>query len=175
MIIESSVRYDGYYKLFDLNVMTKSRNIVSRELLVAKDGVGALVYNTVLKKYVLTSQWRPCLDGDLIEIVGGSIDEKGGDPIEAVKKEVLEEVGYKSDKIVFIDDFYVSPGTLTEKVSVYYIEVSEKLNSGGGSIEEDEEIDVIYMTENELLNTKFYDAKTIISLNWLKNKLKYEY
>jgi ADP-ribose pyrophosphatase len=171
MIVSRDVRYKGYYQLDDLSVITKKEKVVSRELLLTKDGVGALVYDTNLKKYVLTSQWRPCLNKPLIEVVGGSIDEKDGDPIEAIKKEVEEEIGYKTDKLVFIDDCFVSPGTITEFVKVYYIEVSEMISSGGGSEDEDEEIDIVYMTLEELLKTKFYDAKTIIAINWLKSKL----
>jgi nudix-type nucleoside diphosphatase (YffH/AdpP family) len=171
MIINRDIKYKGYYQLDDLSIMTKKEKLISRELLLTKDGVGALVYDTKLDRYVLISQWRPCLDKTMVEIVGGSIDEKGGDPIEAIKKEVEEEIGYKTDNLLFIDDCFVSPGSTTEFVKVYYIEVSEKTCSGGGSEIEDEELDVVYMTREELLTTKFYDAKTIIAINWLKCKL----
>lgn len=169
MIVERETKHNGYYQLDNLSVKMKDK-IVSRELLLNKDGIAALVYDKLKDKYIFVSQWRPCLDGNLIEVVGGSIDDIGGDPIEAARKEVLEEIGYDCDKIEFIDECYVSPGTITEFIKIFYIEVSNKVNKGGGSEEEDEVIDLIEMNYNEVINYKFKDAKTIIAVNWLKNK-----
>jgi ADP-ribose pyrophosphatase len=169
MIVGRELKHKGYYQLDELSVKMGDK-IVSRELLTTKNGVGSLVFNKVTQKYIFVSQWRPCLNDNLLEIVGGSIDEVGGDPIEAIKKEVEEEIGYECDSIEFIDECYVSPGTITEFVKIYYIEVSNKINDGGGSDEEDEVLDVIEMTYDEIVNYKFKDAKTIISINWIKNK-----
>ena len=171
MIVGRELKYKGYYQLDDLSVEMGDK-IVSRELLINKDGVGALVFDKIKKTYLFISQWRPCLNDNLLEIVGGSIDEIGGDPIEAIKKEVEEEIGYECDHIEFIDECYVSPGAITEFIKIYYIEVSNKVNDGGGCDEEDEVLDVIEMTYNEIINYKFKDAKTLIAINWIKNKYK---
>ena len=44
----------------------------------------------------------------------------------------MEETGYKVDMITPIMDFYSSPGRTTEVISLFYCEVSEKVNEGGG-------------------------------------------
>lgn len=168
MIVGREVKHKGYYQLDDLSVKTKGGKYINRELLINKDGVCSLVYDNIKDKFVFTSQWRPCMNDKMVEIVGGSIDEKNGCPIKAIEAEVLEEIGYKSDNITFIEDCYVSPGTITEFIKIYYIEVSDQVSDGGGHIDEDEEIDVIYMSLEEVLNYKFYDAKTIIAVNWLR-------
>jgi ADP-ribose pyrophosphatase len=167
MILKRDVKFLGYYKLEELTIKQKQNNIIKREFLTNKDGVAAIVYNSENDKYVFVSQWRPCSEKNMIEVVAGSIEE-GETPIEAVEKEVLEEIGYKVDKIIKLNSFYVSPGTVKEKVHLFFIVVSEKVNDGGGKKEEQEELDVIYYDYDEVINMKFLDAKTIIAQNWLK-------
>jgi len=170
MIIKTDTKYNGYYKVDNITYQTSNGSLIDRELIVKKDGVGALVYDTRIEKYILTSQWRPCSNDKVVEIVGGSIDGVDIGLVESIEKEILEEIGYKIDRIKSIDSCYVSPGSMTEMVYIYYVEVSEMITSGGGSIEEGEEIDIIYMTKEQLLSSKFYDAKTIIAVNWLRIK-----
>jgi ADP-ribose pyrophosphatase len=167
MILKRDIKFLGYYKLEELTIKQKQNNIIKREFLTNKDGVAAIVYNTEIDKYVFISQWRPCSEKNMIEVVAGSIED-GETPIQAIEKEVLEEVGYKIDKIQKINSFYVSPGTIKEKVHLFFVAVSEKLNDGGGKKEEQEELDVIYYDYDEVINMIFLDAKTIIAQNWLK-------
>lgn len=167
MITNRDVKFSGYYQLEELTIKQKQNNIIKREFLTNKDGVAAIVYNSENDKYVFVSQWRPCSEKNMIEVVAGSIEE-GETPIEAVEKEVLEEIGYKVDKIIELNSFYVSPGTVKEKVHLFFVVVSEKVNDGGGKKEEQEELDVIYYDYDEVINMKFLDAKTIIAQNWLK-------
>lgn len=167
MILKRDIKFLGYYKLEELTIKQKQNNIIKREFLTNKDGVAAIVYNTEIDKYIFVSQWRPCSERNMVEIVAGSIED-GETPNEAIKKEILEEVGYKVDKIKKINSFYVSPGTVQEKVHLFFVAVSEKLNDGGGKKEEQEELDVIYYDYDEVINMIFLDAKTIIAQNWLK-------
>lgn len=143
MILKRDIKFSGYYQLEELTIKQKTNNIVKREFLRNKDGVAAIVYNTKIDKYIFISQWRPCYEKEMIEVVDGSI-ENNETPIEAIEKEVLEEVGYKIDKIKKINSFYVSPGVVGEKVHLFFVIVSEKVSDGGGNKEENEELDVIY-------------------------------
>ena len=52
--------------------------------------------------------------------------------IEAIKREIMEETGYKVDTVNHLQDFYTCPSRLDEIISVFYVEVSEKVNEGGG-------------------------------------------
>jgi ADP-ribose pyrophosphatase len=167
MITKIDVKFSGYYQLEELTIKQKENNIIKREFLRNKDGVAAIVYNTEIDKYIFVSQWRICSEKNMTEVVAGSIEE-GESPIQAIEKEVLEEVGYKVDRVKKINSFYVSPGTIKEKVHLFFVTVSEKVNNGGGKIEENEELDVIYYNYDEVIIKKFLDAKTIIAQNWLK-------
>jgi ADP-ribose pyrophosphatase len=48
------------------------------------------------------------------------------------------------------------------------MEVSKKIGAGGGVPGELEEIDTIEMDREELMTTRFKDAKTIIAVNWAR-------
>ena len=76
----------------------------------------------------------------MVEIVAGKIDE-GEKPEEAIKREIMEETGYKVDYINHLKDFYTCPSRLDEIISVFYAEVSEQVNEGGGI--GDEEISIV--------------------------------
>ncbi len=168
MIVKRENRYSGHLKIDELTVKTRSGDEVKREVLVKNDAVAALVYDTLKSKYILVSQWRPGSSSEILEIVAGTLDVAGEDPRDCIRREIEEEIGYKTDSIKLIDECYVSPGGTSELVTIYYCEVSEKISSGGGL--EYEDIDIIEMDRDELLQTRFRDAKTIIALNWLKNK-----
>ena len=62
-----------------------------------------------------------------------------------------------------MNDYFVSPGYSTEKIKIYYCEVSEKIGEGGGLATEDENIEIIKMNKNEFLQYQFNDGKSIIA------------
>lgn len=169
MVTNRERKYKGFLNIDELTVKTRSGKEVKRELMVRKDGVGAVVYDTKMRKFIFVSQWRPSSNAEIIEIVAGTCDVEGEDPREAMIREIDEEIGYKTDKITLIDECYMSPGGTSELVSIYYAEVSEKIHEGGGL--EYEDIDVIEMDLEEVLSTRFKDAKTIIGINYVKQNI----
>lgn len=168
MIIDRQNKYSGHFKVDELSVRTKSGNIVKKEVMVRKNAVAALVYDTLKDRYIMASQWRPGPASTIVEILAGTLDVPGEDPRDAMAREIMEEGGYKTDSIKLIDECYMSPGGTSEVITIYYCEVSEKVSDGGGI--EDEDIDVVEMTKEEVLSTRFKDAKTIIAVNWLSRQ-----
>ena len=169
MVTNRERKYKGFLNIDELTVKTRSGKEVKRELMVRPDGVASVVYDTNLKKFIFVNQWRPASNDEIIEIVAGTCDVEGEDPREAMIREIDEEIGYKTDKITLIDECYMSPGGTSELLSIYYAEVSEKIHKGGGL--EYEDIDVIEMDLDEVLSTRFKDAKTIIGINYIKQNL----
>ena len=170
MIIDRQNKYKGFLNIDELTVRTKKGSEVKREVMTRKNAVAALIYDTEQKKYIFVSQWRPGSACDLVEIVAGTLDVDGEEPREAMEREILEEIGYKTDKMKLIDECYMSPGGNTEVISIYYAEVSDKIEEGGGCEHEHEEIEIIYMDYDEMISTRFRDAKTIIAVSWVKSK-----
>ncbi len=68
----------------------------------------------------------------MLEIPAGLTD--GDQPDEAIRRESMEETGYAVIAPRYLFDAYASPGTLTEKVSLFYarVDLDEKAGEGGG-------------------------------------------
>ncbi len=122
--------YNGYVKLEKLTI-TNGEEEFKREIITTDNSVAAIIKDTVKNKYIFVSQYRAGSEGLMVEIVQGKIDE-GEKPEEAIKREIMEETGYKVDYTNHLKDFYVLPGRTNEITSVFYVEVSEQVNEGGG-------------------------------------------
>lgn len=171
-IIKKETLFKGHYQLNKLEVRSeKSGKTSEREQFQTPDSVGILVHDTIQNCVVLVKQFRIGPEKNLTEIVAGKIEGKDMDKAKTAYREVLEEVGYSIDKLEAFHEFYTCPGPLTECMQLYYAEVSERKNEGGGLAEENEEIEVIFVPINEFLNSTYQDAKTIIAQQWLKLKV----
>ena len=169
MVTNRERKYSGFFDIDELIVKTRSGKEVKRQIMVKKDAVAGIVYDTKRKVFIFVNQWRPGSSSEILEIVAGTLDIPGEDPRDAMKREIDEEVGYETDSIILVDECYMSPGGSTEVISIYYCEVSNRIHDGGGL--EYEDIDVIEMSLEDVLSTRFKDAKTIIGVNYVKNNL----
>lgn len=145
------------------------------------DSVAILIYNTTTEKIILINQFRyPTYqhgDGWIIETIAGMVDHKEG-PEETARRETQEETGLHITAFEQIATFYLSPGGSSERIFLYYSEVSgehAKYESTGGLLHEGEDIEVIELSLPEALakirSGKILDAKTIIGIYWLENQL----
>ncbi len=138
------------------------------------DSVAVVLYEKDTDSILLTKQFRyPTTqhnEGWILEIPAGSL-EKDENPSSCMEREVMEELGYKINTPQLVSQFYTSPGGSTEKLSLFYAEVSseDRTEKGGGVKSEDEDIQLIKVPVEELgiyLLEKIIDAKTIIGLQW---------
>jgi ADP-ribose pyrophosphatase len=156
-ITGTEVAYDGYFKV-NKHTIKDGDNEYTREVFERGNSVAGIVHNTVTDKYLFTKQWRPGAEGEMIEIVAGSLDIEGEKPEEALKREVTEEMGYKVDHINHLRDFYLSPGGTSEVISLFYVEVSEKIGEGGGV--DNENIEVVEVDYLGPTGTLFWSMDT---------------
>ena len=70
-------------------------------------------------KVVLIHQFRHGTGEITIEIPGGIVDPEDGDPAAAARRELLEETGYKADKIVHIGTVDPNPAFLNNQCHTY--------------------------------------------------------
>lgn len=182
--IHSKVRIlDDYFHIdavhFQHELLNGEMSEPKRKLIAERgDSVAALVVNIETQKVILVKQFRMATyekgPGWVIEVVAGKL-ESGETPLEAIHREILEEVGYDiCDDIYEITTFYVSPGGYSERVILYYVFVknANRVSDGGGLALENEDIEVVEMSIDEFLNYDFCDAKTIIAqlrLMWRRN------
>lgn len=153
---------------------------VRRLSLERGDSVAVLVFNRTTEKLILISQFRyPTYknnDGWIIETIAGMIDN-GETPEESARREVQEETGLDIDAFESIATFYPSPGGSSERIFLFYSEVSgekAKYKETGGLIGEGEDIKAVEISIADALKkinaAEIVDAKTIIGIYWLENR-----
>ena len=140
------------------------------------NGAAILLYNPTKKTIILTRQFRmPTYvngnkDGMSIEVCAGLLD--GDSPEECVIKEAEEESGYRVSKVKKVLEAYMSPGAVTEIVSMFVAEYDDsmKVSSGGGLDHEHENIEVLEVTFTEAMKMiesgEISDGKTIMLLQY---------
>jgi ADP-ribose pyrophosphatase len=116
---------------------------------------------------LLERQYRHAAQSMMWELPAGRIDD-GETAITAAKRELLEETGYRARQWKRILHFYVSPGFLSETMTIY---MARGLRAGEAQPEPDERIAVKFFPLSEAkrmaLSGRIRDAKTIAGILWL--------
>lgn len=137
--------------------------------LKAPDWVKAVIKNTDTDRFVLCQEFRHGVNEYVIEFPSGTV-EPGEDPMDAVKREVTEETGFKNiNKCVLIDTRNPNAAFMSNKMYIYYIEVSG--NKSNRNLDEFEDLDVFEVNNPEsYLNGGLIDQYAwLITKNFLKN------
>ena len=143
-------KYQFHVKSFNKGVKPYK---IFREILNVGDVVFALCYSPEEKKFYLIKQFRPFyfVRGKNLkyEIVGGLVD-KGESLTTALKREIKEEIGVKTKKIVKLTTYCPVPGYSDEIVHVYYAEVEKIKFKSLYNKDENEEIKIFKLTLSQL-------------------------
>lgn len=119
------------------------------------------------KRVLLVRQYRLPARQYLWELPAGKVDE-GETPLQAARRELAEETGYRAKKFQKLGAFYPSPGFLAEKMTIY---LATDLTEGKQTPMEDERITTKWFKAKEIdeliESGKVIDAKTQIGfLKW---------
>jgi ADP-ribose pyrophosphatase len=119
---------------------------------------------------ILIRQFRPVINKYIWEFPAGTLEEKET-PLICAKRELVEEVGYKANKLKKIAEIFPAPGYTTEKIIIYK---ATKLKKVKKKSMEDEVISLkrfkIKQIERFIKEGKILDAKTICAF-FLINKI----
>lgn len=113
-------------------------------------------------KIVLVRQYRYSLGTFSIEVPGGIMDPHETEPLEAAKRELLEETGYSCGKIEEVAIVATNPATHNNRLHCYLAtdcELTHELDH-----DENEELEVLIVTVEELL-TMLRENKIVQSLH----------
>jgi ADP-ribose pyrophosphatase len=119
------------------------------------------------ERILLVRQYRLPARQYLWELPAGRMDE-GETPLQAAKRELAEETGYRARTWKKLAEFYPSPGFLAEKMTIY---LATKLTEGEQTPMEDERIQTRWFSADEIDRMieqgKIRDGKTMIGfLKW---------
>jgi len=160
-------RYTIDYTRRDGRVERQVRQVYDRG-----DGAAILPIDPERGTVLLVRQFRMPVEvnrergGLLIEACAGKLD--ANDPETAIRKEAEEELGYRLKAVRKVSECYSSPGSVSERLSLFLSTYSptDRISAGGGAQSEGEDIEVLEMPLAEaaaLIDSgEIADMKTVI-------------
>ena len=141
------------------------------------DGAAVLPFDAERGTVLLVRQFRypAYVHGHrepLIEVCAGVLD--ADDPETCARKEAEEELGYRLGALTKVFDCFMSPGAVTERLSLFTAPYTptDRFSEGGGHASEGEDIEVLEMTLDQALAMvaagEIIDAKTVMLLQHAK-------
>ena len=170
--------------------VTSSEEILKNKLFtivdeVAKDPSGFEIHRSIVKhpgsavmmavdekrRVLLVKQYRLPAEKELWELPAGRLDP-GETPLQAAKRELKEETGYKAKTWTKLTSFWPSPGYVGEKMTIF---LATGLTSGEQDLMGDERIETQWFTRKEIAEAvrsgKIADGKTLIGyFMWLDSQ-----
>jgi len=146
-----------------------------REIYHRTEAACILLYDPKRDAVVLVRQFRLPVrlcggDGWLIEVPAGLLD--GEQPEEAIRREAMEETGYRVTAVRRLFKAFTSPGAVTEYVHFFAatVDSADRVAAGGGVDHEHEDIEVLDVPLADAMRMietgEICDAKTIMLLQW---------
>lgn len=118
--------------------------------------------------YLMVKQYRFGVEKQLLEFPAGLIDP-GEDPEKTALRELQEETGYEAQSIVSLGSAYLSPGYNNEEIYLY---LASDLRYVGTNFDENEDIEILKYTLEELNTMALQDAKTLALLHRINHHRK---
>lgn len=109
----------------------------------------AIIFPVVDEKYVmLKKEYRYPIDKITLELPGGTFERGSEEPLEAAKRELLEETGLSSDNWVNFGEFYDYPTKDTHKM--HLLLANNCIKTTEPIIDPQEEIELVKIPMDEL-------------------------
>lgn len=151
-----------------------------REVFDRGDSVAGLLHDIERDVVIVTQQFRVATHdkgpGYLIEAMAGSVEE-GEDPEDCLRREMMEEVGYRAGALTRVATAYASPGSSSERIFLYYVPVRavDLVDpDASGLMEEGEDVRRVEFSREDFLARleagEFEDAKLLTLGYWLRSQ-----
>jgi ADP-ribose pyrophosphatase len=158
----------GLFRVTENEAVDKTGWRMKRSI-VRHNGSAVMMPVDAKNRVLLVRQYRMPANQFLWELPAGKLDE-GETPLQAAKRELVEETGLKAKKWKKLVMFYPSPGYVEEKMTIF---LATELTEGEAHPMDDERIETRWFSKKELQElirtNKITDAKTMIAfLYWAR-------
>lgn len=135
----------------------------TREVVEHSGGV-CIIAITDADEILLVEQYRKPPEEVMLEIPAGKLEEDE-DPLTCASRELVEETGYRAEKIDHIFSFYTTPGYSDELLHLF---LARDLQEVGSDPDQDEIIRLKKISKEDIINFiiegDIKDGKTIVGL-----------
>lgn len=111
--------HEGFCSLYRQQLRLANGHQQSYYSVMTRPRAALIVATTSKGEYVLVREYRHAVQRVLIGLPGGFIEEDE-EPIEAAKRELLEETGYEATHVHQIGSSFPLPGLLTQQVFFFH-------------------------------------------------------
>ena len=150
------------FRVTEDDAKDKKTNFEIKRSVVRHGGSAVMMAVDDRKRILLVRQYRLPADRYLWELPAGRLDE-GEKPIQAAKRELAEETGYSARKWTRLASFFVSPGYVSERMTIF---LARDVIPGEAHPMDDERIECDWFKPKEVAGMiedgKIEDAKTIV-------------
>lgn len=173
---EKTMKSDKVYegKILNLRVDTvelPDKKYSKREI-IEHPGGAAIIAITDDNSLVLVKQYRKAVEDFLYEIPAGKL-ELNEEPRETAIRELREETGYEAKNLMYLWEFYTSPGYCNESIHMF---LGRELINVGAEPEPGEFISKVEVPIEDLKTMiergEIVDSKTIIGIYFALEHIK---
>ena len=138
-----------------------------RDVIRHPGAVALVVRHQATGEYLFIRQYRKAAEQQFVEIVAGTL-EAGEDIALCAERELLEEGGFAPVVLEHFGALYPSPGYLSERIELFYAEVTGEPDPL--ALDEDEQLEPFWQSaeafEVDVAEGRILDAKTLGA--WLR-------
>jgi ADP-ribose pyrophosphatase len=164
-IISSKQVYDcGLFRVTEDRAVDPKTGFQIKRSVVRHIGSAVVLAVDAKKRILLVRQYRLPAERYLWELPAGRLDP-GETPLQAARRELAEETGYKARTWKKLAGFWASPGFLQEHMTIF---LATDLKDGTATPMDDEQIEMAWFTRKQVAHMiakgDIQDAKTMIGV-----------
>jgi ADP-ribose pyrophosphatase len=162
-ITKSKQVYDcGLFRVTEDEAVDAKSGFRIKRSVVRHAGSAVMMAVDEKKRILLVRQFRLPAGKYMWELPAGRLDP-GEKPLQAAKRELVEETGYRAKKWTKLASYFPSPGYVEERMTIF---LATDLTEGEATPMDDERIEKRWFTRKEIADQirggKLEDGKTLI-------------
>lgn len=164
-VLAAEKLFDG--RIFDVveETIRLPSGLEQRLQLVDHHGAAAIAAVNDRGELLLVRQYRHAAGAWMLEVPAGRL-EAGEDPLAAARRELEEETGYRARSWNVLSTFYPAPGFCSEFMTLFVARELELVRDRRPH-DDDEELELVTRTPEQLLAGDVIDAKTLLAATLL--------